>query len=50
MLNVERRILSPLIGLDVNKASSMCFALKQVDYDLFKKLKHVLLQDVSKNE
>ncbi len=38
--------ISPLIGLDVHKASSICFALKQVDYNLFKKL----LQGVSKNE
>ncbi len=39
-------VLSPLVGLDVHKASSICFALKQVDYNLFK----CLLQGVSKNE
>lgn len=40
------RLLSPLIGLDVHKSSSICFALKQVDYNLFR----CLLQGVSKNE
>jgi IS605 OrfB family transposase len=38
--------ISPLIGLDVHKSSSICFALKQVDYNLFREL----LQGVSKNE
>lgn len=39
-------VVSQLIGLDVHKSSSICFALKQVDYNLFREL----LQGVSKNE
>ncbi len=38
--------VSQMIGLDVHKSSSICFALKQVDYNLFREL----LQGVSKNE
>lgn len=40
------KAVSHMIGLDVHKASSFCFALKQVDYNLFREL----LQGVSKNE